>query len=386
MSSFKVVHILLGKANPNRQNGVGVIVHDLATCQAEHLDVEVWGITRRAETDPITRAYQLSLFKKTRSRFLIDQRLASNLASLQETDLVHLHGVLIPEYFSIARILTRNNVSWVVTPHGAYNEQSVRNHRLLKSLYLKVIDRFVLSNAKGVHVHSQREISFVSKKFALKNIVELPNGLNLQLANTPKHLTAHSGSPTHDEESLVFGFCGRLAIEHKGLDILLEGFQSYIKNGGTGELWLIGGGEDLPQLKEHINKLCLGQTVKLFGAKYGDEKLKLISSMDVFVHTSRWEGMPMAVIEASGLSRPILISRETNMGQYVEKWNSGKVLETNDAEHIQAALKYFEHLAVTEGLDQLSEQSGKMAAEEFNWQKISSTLETELYKLPPRPA
>ena len=43
---MEIIHLILGKANPNRMNGVNKVVHELATTQVEKgISAEVWGIT-----------------------------------------------------------------------------------------------------------------------------------------------------------------------------------------------------------------------------------------------------------------------------------------------------------------------------------------------------
>ena len=48
---MKIIHIILGKANPKRMNGVNKVVYSLASIQLEQgFDVEVWGITPEIES------------------------------------------------------------------------------------------------------------------------------------------------------------------------------------------------------------------------------------------------------------------------------------------------------------------------------------------------
>ena len=43
---MKIIHLILGRANPNRMNGVNKVVHNLATVQSQKgYTIEVWGIT-----------------------------------------------------------------------------------------------------------------------------------------------------------------------------------------------------------------------------------------------------------------------------------------------------------------------------------------------------
>ncbi|NIP32883.1 MAG: glycosyltransferase, partial [Aliifodinibius sp.] len=45
-------------------------------------------------------------------------------------------------------------------------------------------------------------------------------------------------------------------------------------------------------LSKHCEELSLENAVIFHGAKFEDEKLNLLAHMDVFIHTSRWEGLP----------------------------------------------------------------------------------------------
>jgi glycosyltransferase involved in cell wall biosynthesis len=60
---------------------------------------------------------------------------------------------------------------------------------------------------------------------------------------------------------------------------------------------------------------------------FGREKEALLDSAFVFVHTSRWEGMPFAVIEALATGCPVLVTPATNLGDYVEGFGAGVVVD-----------------------------------------------------------
>ena len=64
---MKIIHVVLGKANPNRMNGVNKVAHSLATTQKllGH-DVTIFGLTNTPEIDKINRSYKLSLYKRNK--------------------------------------------------------------------------------------------------------------------------------------------------------------------------------------------------------------------------------------------------------------------------------------------------------------------------------
>ena len=60
---MKIIHLVLGKANPLRMNGVNKLVHEMATTQQEMgYNVNLWGITENPIHDYPPRNYRTVLF------------------------------------------------------------------------------------------------------------------------------------------------------------------------------------------------------------------------------------------------------------------------------------------------------------------------------------
>ena len=61
---MEIIHIILGKANPERMNGVNKVVYQLATQQSHSgRDVKVWGITKNISHDYGVRNFETRLFQ-----------------------------------------------------------------------------------------------------------------------------------------------------------------------------------------------------------------------------------------------------------------------------------------------------------------------------------
>ena len=68
---MEIIHSILGKANPNRMNGVNKVVHELATIQVEKgISAEVWGITEQSCTRLPSRIFKTRLFKASKILWL----------------------------------------------------------------------------------------------------------------------------------------------------------------------------------------------------------------------------------------------------------------------------------------------------------------------------
>lgn len=97
--------------------------------------------------------------------------------------------------------------------------------------------------------------------------------------------------------------CGRLDYQ-KGFDLLLEGFS--LVSYKDCELWIIGDGPQKENLENIILSYKLENKVKLLG--FMDNPYRHIKSADLFILSSRFEGMPNVVLEAISLGTPVLAS------------------------------------------------------------------------------
>ena len=64
-----LIHLVLGKANPARMNGVNKVVFQLASRQAASgRDVQIWGITKDQKHNYEERDVETTLFKKRKKQ------------------------------------------------------------------------------------------------------------------------------------------------------------------------------------------------------------------------------------------------------------------------------------------------------------------------------
>src|ERR1700761_692708 len=77
---MEVIHLILGKANPMRMNGVNKVVHEMATNQVlRGYPVEVWGITASTTHDYPKRNFTTRLFLRGMNPFHMDDELKQAL-------------------------------------------------------------------------------------------------------------------------------------------------------------------------------------------------------------------------------------------------------------------------------------------------------------------
>ena len=356
---MRIVHIAVGKVNPDALNGVSKVVHWMATSQMQlgH-DVEVWGLVDSVASR--LREYNLRQFLMTRLRLTLGRELKAALDRLEPGTWVHFHSVFTPEYASISSILRKRGLAYGITPHGGYSLRVFAANPWKKRIYFALREAEHLRGAALCHAVGASEIEDMRRLAPKLRTVYIPNAQKLYPNRAAVAPPAGCGRP-------LIGYCGRLALQQKGLDLLIDGFAAYKAAGGTGELWLLGDGEDRSRLQSLAARHGLKSEISFLGTRHGNQKLEVISDFDAFIHSSRWDGIPTACLEAAALGKPLLVSRETNLADYVERNGAGLVLDETSAAGVLRALQRTQQLYEENTLAEMGRRARLMIEKEFTW-------------------
>jgi glycosyltransferase involved in cell wall biosynthesis len=151
--------------------------------------------------------------------------------------------------------------------------------------------------------------------------------------------TIHNGVPDVDAEAAprlttgpIVGAVGRLAFQ-KGFDLLLRAMRDVT----NATLVLIGDGEDRGQLQELARRL--GVADRTIWAGWSDDVRAHVRSFDVFVLPSRFEGFPLAVLEALLAEKPVVATDVGSVGEAVITGETGLLVPPDDADALAAAIR-----------------------------------------------
>jgi glycosyltransferase involved in cell wall biosynthesis len=191
-----------------------------------------------------------------------------------------------------------------------------RRQRLTKRITSRAVDRHV-----GVGERTSRE-------------VEELVGLRVRSVQT-----IHNGVPDVDAVAAprqapgaIVGAVGRLAFQ-KGFDLLLRAMRD-VENA---TLVLIGDGED----REHLQALArrLGIADRTIWAGWSDDVAAHVRSFDVFVLPSRFEGFPLAVLEALLAKKPVVATDVGSVGEAVITGETGFLVAPDDAAALAVSIR-----------------------------------------------
>jgi glycosyltransferase involved in cell wall biosynthesis len=146
----------------------------------------------------------------------------------------------------------------------------------------------------------------------------------------------HESAPPCDRPRLVC--VGRLC-EQKGQLLLVEAAARVAKTHPRFELVLVGDGELRPRLEAAIAHHRLSEQVRITGWLSGREVRREILAARALVLPSFAEGLPVALMEAMALRRPVLTTRIAGVPELVRHGEDGWLITPGCIEGLEAAMR-----------------------------------------------
>lgn len=137
------------------------------------------------------------------------------------------------------------------------------------------------------------------------------------------------------EDRPLVGTVGRL-VRQKGHDVLLAAFVEVRTLLPDAQLLVIGEGELLQSLRQTADHLGLNGAVRFLGSR--SDVPRLLVAVDVFVLTSRFEGLPLVLLEAMAAGTPVVTTGVGGIPEVVTHGQEGLVVRPEDAHELQLAL------------------------------------------------
>ena len=175
-----------------------------------------------------------------------------------------------------------------------------------------------------------------------------------------------------NDENFLIVAAGRLH-EAKGYDLLIEAVRILVQERGQTrlELWILGEGELRRDLDRQIRESRLENHVRLLG--FQDNPLRFLRAADLYCLSSRYEGMPNALVEAMLCGTPVIATDcQSGPREILEEGAFGRLVPPEDPRALADAMA--EAIA-----DPLTGKSRTLAARRQIEEKFS--LEIGLEKL-----
>ncbi|MDX2302775.1 MAG: glycosyltransferase family 4 protein [Microscillaceae bacterium] len=287
--------------------------------------------------------------------------------SSQENTIFHLHSVFLLSNFALARLLCSNKIPYIFTPHDSYSPESLRTKFLLKYLFLKSTEKFIMDHAQAVHAITDKGAKDIASytKNKIKIITNFVPDRVGDTFNPP--LTNH------------VCFIGRFDVYQKGIDLNLKAFQIFKKRTFKPTKFMMIGLKK-PKQAIAVDKICkelhleIGKDVIFMGKVSDAEKYDTLKDSRVYLQLSRFEGFGLSIVEALTCGKPVIISDKVPIYHLIRKYRAGWVV-SNAEEAAEALIEVYK--LDSEAYKELSYQARRCYEESFH----PSIIKPELIRM-----
>jgi glycosyltransferase involved in cell wall biosynthesis len=155
------------------------------------------------------------------------------------------------------------------------------------------------------------------------------------VTNMPNAMPAIGGSRS-DLAAPIVAAAGRLSHQ-KGFDVLVEAFRTVADRHPDWSLHVYGAGGLRQSLERQIAKLGLAETVVLKG--FSASLPRELATASIFAMSSRYEGFPLALIEAMGIGLPpVAFASSPGTIEILEAGAAGVLVPPDDAPALAEAI------------------------------------------------
>lgn len=243
--------------------------------------------------------------------FLALQELLCDLKRIPNIDILQLHSSKAGVLGRIsARILGLQHRTFYL-PHGvSFARKDVSSRK--RDFYV-LIEKIANLFAGTVIACSQSEKDLLASH-GIKNVTVINNGIKVSSVEPDYKIP---GRP------LVFGTVGRITYQ-KNPRMFNEIAKHFIGDERVRFLW-IGDGELRHEIQEN-------EQVKVTGWVTPEEVRQYLRQVDIYISTALWEGLPLSVLEAMNLGKPLLLSDCVGNVDTVRDGKNGEIYHNvNDA-------------------------------------------------------
>jgi glycosyltransferase involved in cell wall biosynthesis len=280
-----------------------------------------WGERLAADGIPV-----FALHREPGFRPSVALRLAA-LARRHRVRVLHAHQYSPYVYGALASLLAPGT-RFVFTEHGRLSDAAPSATRKLVNPWLARIP--------GARFAVCRELRdfLIAEGFPASGLGVIYNGVELGAATVPAERAQARARLSLPPDRFVLGTVARLdpVKDHAAL---LEAFVTVLAAVPSAHLVLVGDGPERAALQRRAGQLGLLDAVTFAGSR-ADARL-LLPGLDLYLNSSRYEGVSLTVIEAMAAALPVVATRVGGTPEVIDDGDTGVLVPPGDPGALAAA-------------------------------------------------
>ena len=262
----------------------------------------------------------------------------SSLIKKEKVDIVHSQGARADFFARMAAKLAGapNVVSTVPMPVEGFDVSPIRKivYKIFNRFSERFVDRFMVVSGALEKMMIERH------RIEPQRVVKIYNGIEKddfcitddEIACKRVGFRNNSG---FGGGIPIIGVIGRL-VWQKGFEYFIEAIPEVLEEFKAARFVLVGGGELEGELKLKSKRLKLEN--KIFFTGFRHDIKDILASVDIFVMPSLLEGLPVVLLEAMAMGKPIIATDIDGINEVLENGKTGLLIPPKSPEALSEAI------------------------------------------------
>jgi len=295
--------------------------------------------------------------------------------NIRNFDVINFHNFRSYQNNITSIYAKKYNIPYVLHAHGSLPR--IMNMQNLKLIYDIIFGYRLLKGASKVVATSSIEMQqYIKMGLSIKDIVLIPNGINLMEYNQlPCEGYFRKKFCLDINEKLIL-YIGRIH-KIKGIDVLIKAFYITSTKMKNIKLAIVGPNDGyLNEIRRLINSLHLEDKVIITGPLYGIEKHQAYVDTDIVVLPSRYEIFGIVILESYACSKPVIATKVSGLGEMVLNGKTGLLVTPCNIDELSSAI--LNMMYDESGRNKMGVEARKFVEENFSIKNATDKLE-DLY-------
>ena len=286
----------------------------------------------------------------------------------------HPDIVVVEEFYcypfsKIIYDIQKASIPYIIIPRSELTQKAQKKNRFKKIIGNILYFKAFAKKAAAIMYLSEKEQEESCKQWRNKSFI-IPNGTQHRDYCKKEYMSSRINAV----------YIGRYEKYQKGLDLLINSIvetqELLRKVGFVLTMYGVNQGNTVQYLESEINQNGISDLISINDCVYGAEKDEVLTKADVFVLTSRFEGMPMGLIEALAYGLPAIATTGTNMAEEISQYKAGWTSDNSETGVINAIKQMID--AKEKGEFEIYSRAAYTMAMSYSWDNIAKQTHIRL--------